>query len=294
MRIKRIIPEWKKPVATERRYRSALVRAMDDYIREVKASLKDIQFDTALRTDEADEEREARADGIIDDIAYLWNHLKAVANQTFAAPIASLPNIFSRVSSFNDKQWQRVVKVSTGFTIPASRDRDISGASAQALRESSPTGLGINAYREEPWLEKLQDAWVSNNTDLIKSLPSNLDGKIQQLVKSAVVNGTSASNLADQIQAEYGNSRYRAELIAIDQIQKANAALTEQRQRDAGCSGYIWRGVEDQRERPAHRAREGQHFEWDKPPADGHPGQPVRCRCWAEPDFTGSLFDVDA
>lgn len=268
MRVKRIIPEWKKPVATERRYVSALVSATDDYIREVKAGLKDLIKDTSIRND-----------GVIDDLEILFNHFKAVANAKFQGPIATLPQIFSRVSLFNDNQWRRVIKVGTGFNFPASRDR-------------SSTGLGINAYREEPWLDGMQSAWVSNNSDLIKTLPENMDAKIKQLVKSAVVNGTSASTLADQIQEAYGNARYRAELIAIDQIQKANAALAEHRQRDVGCTGYLWRGVEDGRERITHKKREGQHFDWDSPPPDGHPGQPVRCRCWAEPDFTGTLFDI--
>lgn len=279
MRVKRIIPQWKKPVATERRYVSALVAATDDYIREVKASLKSVSFDTSIRSDEDDEARGVRADGIIEDLAMIWAHFKAIANAKYQGPIATLPQIFSRVSMFNDKQWRRVIKVSTGFNFPESRDR-------------STSGLGINAYREEPWLDTLQSAWVSNNSDLIKTLPENMDAKIKQLVKSAVVNGTSAKTLADQIQEVYGNTRYRAELIAIDQIQKANAALTEHRQKDVGVDGYIWRGVEDGRERPAHKAREGKSFKWDSPPPDGHPGQPIRCRCWAEPDFTGTIFDI--
>lgn len=291
MRVKRIIPEWKKPVATERRYVSALISATDDYIREVKASLKAVSFDTSIRADEDDAQREARADGIIDDLAQIWYHLKAIANAKYAGPIATLPNIFSRVSMFNDTQWRRVIKVSTGFNFPASRDRE-SATQEQPNTRAARAGLAVNAYRSEPWLDDLQSAWVSNNSDLIKTLPDNMDAKIKQLVKSAVVNGTSAKVLADQIQDEYGNARYRAELIAIDQIQKANAALAEHRQKDVGVTGYIWRGVEDGRERPAHKAREGKHFDWSNPPPDGHPGQPIRCRCWAEPDFTGTLFDV--
>ncbi|QDH45677.1 head morphogenesis protein [Pantoea phage vB_PagM_AAM37] len=270
MKIKRIIPVWKKPTASERQYAALLKGATDAYIREAKASFESLNFDTSIR-----------ADGIIDDLEAIFLHLRAVANSEFAGPIAQLPRIFSRVSAFNDTQWRRVIKVGTGFDFPASRDREASG-------------LGINAYREEPWLDDLQSAWVSNNSDLIKTLPANMDAKIKQLVKSAVVNGTSAKNLADQIQEVYGNTRYRAELIAIDQIHKANAALTEHRQKDVGVTGYIWRGVEDGRERPEHKRREGQHYDWNNPPWDGHPGHPVRCRCWAEPDFTGSLFDVDS
>lgn len=281
MRLKRIIPVWKKPQATERELASSLKSAADDLIREAKATLKLADLSEASRYDseETDEQRGERADGILDDLEGVFAHLKAYANSRLSGPIATLPRIFSKVSLFNDKQWRRVIKVSTGFNFPASRDRESSG-------------LGINAYREEPWLDQMQDVWVSNASDLIKSLPANMESQIKQLVKSSVVNGGSASNLADQIEKIFNTTRYRAELIAIDQIQKANAALSEQRQRDVGVTGYIWRGVEDGRERIEHKRREGKHFDWDSPPPEGHPGQPVRCRCWSEPDFSGSLFDV--
>ena len=44
----------------------------------------------------------------------------------------------------------------------------------------------------------------------------------------------------------------------------------------------------DERERAHHVDREGKEFNWDKPPDDGHPGQPILCRCYAEavlPEF---------
>lgn len=281
MRLKRIIPEWKRPKASERELSSSLKSAVSDLIKEAKASLKEVDLSDAYRYDseETEKDRSIRADGILDDLQGVFAHLKAVANSRLAGPIASLPRIFSRVSLFNDSQWRRVIKISTGFNFPASRDRE-------------STGLGINAYREEPWLDGMQSVWVSNASDLIKSLPDGMESQIKQLVKNSVINGGSASNLADQIEKIFNTTRYRAELIAIDQIQKANAALTEQRQRDVGVTGYVWRGVEDGRERVAHKLREGKHFDWDSPPPDGHPGQPVRCRCWAEPDFSGTLFDI--
>lgn len=259
--------KWQHPVATEREYKIALVRCMDEYIREVKNSLESIEL-TGVRQD-----------GLLDDLEIIFNHLKAAQNSIFGQQISALPKWFTRVSTFNDRQWRRVVKVGTGFDIPASR-------------EVSGTGLGINAYRSEPWLDTMQSAWVSNNTDLIKTLPEKLDADIKQIVKSGVVNGASADTLRKEIQEKYGNSRYRAELIAVDQIQKANAALAEQRQRDVGVTHYIWEGVMDQRERATHKAREGQEFAWDSPPPDGHPGQPVRCRCTASPSWKGTVFDI--
>lgn len=275
MRIKRIIPQWKAPKASERQYRALLLGATDDYITAVQHEISKLDL-ASIRLDDV------RQDGLLEDLFVTFQALKSYADNLYRSPISRLPQIFSSVSSYNDNQWRRVVKVGTGLDIPPSRDH------------SFRSGLGIDAYRSESWLDGLQSAWVSNGADLIKSIPDQLDGKLKQMIKSAVVNGTSQKELADQIRKEYNTTRYRAELIAIDQIQKANAALTQQRQADAGVTGYIWRGVEDGRERPAHKAREGKHYEWNNPPPDGHPGQPVRCRCWAEPDFTGSIFDIAA
>lgn len=267
-RIRRSNPDWKQPAATEREYRSLLLRMTDDYIREVKTSIRALDLDNQLRHD-----------GILDDVAAIWAHLKAVSRAVAGEVIPQLPRIFTRVSQYNDKQWRNVIKVGTGLDFPASRD-------------SSSTGLGIDAYRAEPWLDRMQEVWVSNNADLIKSIPDQMDGRIQQLIKSAVVNGSSANQLADQIEAEYNVTRRRAELIAIDQIQKGNAALAKQRMSDAGVTSYIWRGVMDSRERSAHIAREGKVYQWSDPPPDGHPGEPVRCRCHASPSWKGSIFDI--
>ena len=41
-----------------------------------------------------------------------------------------------------------------------------------------------------------------------------------------------------------------------------------------------------------HWEREGQEFRWDQPPEDGHPGQPIECRCSAEPII--DLEELDA
>lgn len=59
-------------------------------------------------------------------------------------------------------------------------------------------------------------------------------------------------------------------------------SLTETRGKASGAIGYKWRGRLDARERKLHLAREGVIFKFDDPPSDGHPGQPINCRCYAE------------
>ena len=78
-------------------------------------------------------------------------------------------------------------------------------------------------------------------------------------------------------------SESRAELIARDQTTKLLGGLNEARQREAGITRYTWCTSRDERVRPEHEERDGAVFSWDEPPEDGHPGEPVLCRCSASP-----------
>lgn len=78
---------------------------------------------------------------------------------------------------------------------------------------------------------------------------------------------------------------------------KASAEHSIKSIRSAGLSHYIWRGVCDERACSDCRDLEGKRFSIDKPPPIGHPGAHKcdiegYCRCYAEPDFTGTPFDI--
>ncbi len=45
---------------------------------------------------------------------------------------------------------------------------------------------------------------------------------------------------------------------------------------------YRRRTVGDENVRPEHARLEGQEFDWDNTPKEGHPGEAPNCRCWAE------------
>ncbi len=143
--------------------------------------------------------------------------------------------------------------------------------------------LGVDVFTSEPWLEGQMDLFSHENAQLIKSLGDTAIDRISFQVTEAVRKGTSTRDLARAIASEHGIAERRAALIAVDQIGKFNGKLTQLRQSDLGIGHYRWRGVLDRRERASHVAREGVKYSWDNPPADGNPGEPVRCRCIAEP-----------
>lgn len=95
--------------------------------------------------------------------------------------------------------------------------------------------------------------------------------------------GLRVEQLQARLQERAEVSASRAELIARDQTTKLLGSLNQARQKEAGITSYIWSTSMDERVREDHALREGQTFRWDDPPDDGHPGEPIQCRCSAIP-----------
>lgn len=132
-------------------------------------------------------------------------------------------------------------------------------------------------------LQQALGVFEAQNIALIKSIPVQALASLQGKIVDAVRTGKTLKDTQAMIRDQYGITDRRAELIARDQIGKLNGQLTRMRQEAMGITKYKWRGILDARERPEHVRRENVEFAWDKPPDDGHPGEPIRCRCSAEP-----------
>lgn len=138
---------------------------------------------------------------------------------------------------------------------------------------------------ETPVRERVA-GFVSENVSLIKSVNERYFSSLRDEVQKAFETGEHPETFAQRLADRDGVALSDARRIARDQIGKLNAQVNQDRQEALGVTGYIWRGAMDNRERDEHRDREGKHFEWDDPPEDGHPGEPIMCRCTAEPDFS--------
>lgn len=163
-------------------------------------------------------------------------------------------NLFEGVSEFNKKQFQRL------------------------LRRS----YGVDVIVDDVDIRALMSVWEAENIKLIRSIPQQYATQLHGRIVNAVQEGKRLSDVVAEIKGTYHLPLERAELIARDQIGKLNGQITMVRQKSIGVTEYRWRGSLDERERPEHRAREGAIFQWSDPPEDGHPGQPIRCRCWAD------------
>lgn len=157
--------------------------------------------------------------------------------------------------------------------------------------------LGVDLLSSEPNMDEVISAFVNENVSLIKSVESQYLGEVEQVILRGLRSGVRHEEIARQLVGDsegdfvsrIGKSESRAELIARDQTNKLYGQLTEIRQRAAGIDSYIWRTALDERVRPEHAEREGEQFQWSDPPEDGNPGEPINCRCYAEP-----VIDLDA
>jgi SPP1 gp7 family putative phage head morphogenesis protein len=150
---------------------------------------------------------------------------------------------------------------------------------------NTPVGnaVGFNAALTEQEIGAIAKSWVSENVALIKNTNARQVSQIETAVLRAVRSGQTSGKLTKELSKIYGKTNRHIKFIADDQISKLVGQLDMAKQTAAGFDGYYWRTMQDKRVRPAHAAREGKYFRWDSPPDDGHPGQPIGCRCIADP-----------
>lgn len=140
---------------------------------------------------------------------------------------------------------------------------------------------------------------AEESSKLIQTIPQDSLGKFTQaIVQHARGQPFPEDRTLSQEFQEIGKiTMERAELIARDQTSKMNTAINQIRQTSLGIFEYTWRTREDNRVvgdptglypkgNPVHGnhyIRNGLIFRWDSPPADGHPGYAINCRCKAIP-----------
>ena len=176
----------------------------------------------------------------------------------------------------------------------------VGAAVAKHVKTQTKKVLGARADRlrsQEPTV----DAWRRANVQLISKMRDEQLAKIEQLLNN--YEGARVEDVAKLLQQEFGVTKSRAELIAVDQTLKLNAQLTKEAHQQAGIDEYYWADVEDGAVRPKHHAlgeasRSGKRFRYDDPPVvneqgdTGNPGDDYRCRCQAIP-YVPELEDFE-
>lgn len=115
----------------------------------------------------------------------------------------------------------------------------------------------------------------------MRGMTDDLAKRTSNTLIEGVVQGRRSRAIASDIAEDLGISQRRARMIARNETATLNGTLNKVRQQQAGVKRYVWSTSMDERVRPLHQEREGRTYSWDDPPSDGHPGEPINCRCVA-------------
>lgn len=143
-------------------------------------------------------------------------------------------------------------------------------------------------------MREIIESVVSENVNLIKSIPAEFFTDIKSIVNVGVQNGRDQQFIYENIKTKYQITNRRARLIARDQTNKATAALTRTRQRDIGIKKGIWQHSHaGEVPRKSHLAADGKEFDLDKglylDDVWTLPAQQINCRCTWRP-----VIDVES
>ena len=161
------------------------------------------------------------------------------------------------------------------------------------LQKQIRAALGVDVAASDAKIPTLVEHFVRENVSLIKAIPADMSTRLDKSVTQAFTTGQRHEDLAREIQARFDIGERHARLIARDQIGKLAGQINASRQRSIGITQFVWRTVGDERVRDEHEALDGQTFGYEDPLDEGLPGEPVQCRCSAEPVFDGILDELD-
>ncbi len=140
---------------------------------------------------------------------------------------------------------------------------------------------------------------ISDNVDLIKSIPKNYHDQIKQVVQDAFEKDSGYKTIFDKLKEYDGVTDRRADFIARDQTSKFFTSLTSQRATAAGVKKFKWlHSGGSVMPREYHMdVLNGKIFKYDDPPIidlrtgeRGLPGQTYNCKCQQiiiDPDIDG-------
>lgn len=149
--------------------------------------------------------------------------------------------------------------------------------------------FGLDPIRDDVELSAFTKTQIGYNTALIKSMQSSYYTSLQKDIYRSITKGGGVTDITSAITKRTHMAVQHAKLIANDQTGSVLGQLNAHRASKAGAKKYIWRSAEDSRVRPKHRQLDGTEQKYyDKNGGDNGqmPGEPIRCRCVAEPLFT--------
>lgn len=152
-------------------------------------------------------------------------------------------------------------------------------ATRELIDAQSGAAYNLPAKRELEYLRRSQTRFREFWSHELPAFRAD----VQDVLETGLRRGQTPGDIMVRLRSRQSVSRSRAALIVRNETSNAQASAMQRDQEDLGYTRYVWSTSKDRRVRKLHEVREGKVFEWDKPPSDGHPGQPIMCRCLAVP-----------
>jgi SPP1 gp7 family putative phage head morphogenesis protein len=271
----RVIPRY--PESSEREYERVAKQYMgllNSVLKEHFAGLQNLlQPDIRVDAEDPEEQSVVRTGAEIAAFDTALSKMFEEIGKDFATRqglfdlAAQLEKLSKAEKKLTIAEWKRVVKRTLGIDI-------------------------MTDYYNGVKFQQIFDKWVADNVGLIKTIPQETLADMRQIIRDGYLHGSTAKDIAKQIQEKYDVDKNHAVFIARDQTAKLNSDITQAQQEDAGVNEYIWRSMDDNRVRHRHAELNGSRHKYSEPPVVDektgrtcNPGQDYNCRCVALPIF---------
>lgn len=263
----------KFPAAAEREY----LKLANEYMKLLKESIEECVPDLAavLRREFVTDARETEAE----------TRRKRTAAFSKAAP--EIEAVFQKIMKVLE-QKASLFDIRRRMNLIAGATRKLT---VKEWKRALSKAIGIDIFEDYymgDFFKEEIEKWISDNVDLISSIPKETLGDMKKLVYEGYLDGKPVRELTKEIQHTYSVSKERARLIARDQMGKLSCDITKAQQQDAGIREYQWRTCGDSKVRESHKKLDKKICSWDDPPVVDektgrrcHPGQDYQCRCIA-------------
>lgn len=152
-----------------------------------------------------------------------------------AGPANELASILRRLFRMWRRHFNRLAQdLARYFAQHVSQRNDV------ALKRMLREGNFSIRYKKTQGMNDAVQAIVNENVSLIKSIPQQYLGRVEQLVMQSVSTGRDLQTLTNALQKEFGVTKRRAVLIARDQNNKATTALHRVRMLETGIRQAVW------------------------------------------------------
>ena len=199
--------------------------------------------------------------------------------QDAAAPSAKMKKILDELARRWTKRFEDYApKLAEAYLQGMFKASD--SAFRQALKEAGWTV----EFKMTPAVRDAFNASLEENVGLIRSIPEKYLQQVEGTVMRSYSAGRDLSTMVKELKQLYPAASHRAELIARDQSNKANAVVNRARQMELGITEAIWmHSHAGKNPRPDHVAANGKRYNI----AEGckisgefiQPGEEINCRC---------------